>query len=91
MKSFTVVSKIFPHIKADDVLAVPEPPTSNTPFCWKAVLEWTGFGWSKIALTKKSVLHESTVGSNNCENLKPFYGDGCHFYGVINFHYAFPS
>ncbi len=39
-----VVSKVFPHIKTDDVLAVPEPPTNNTPFCWKAVLECTGFG-----------------------------------------------
>lgn len=65
LKSFTVVSKVFPHINTEDVLAVPEPPTNKTPFCWKAVLEWTGRGWSKIEFTKKSVLQESTVGSKS--------------------------
>lgn len=65
-------SNEFPHIKTDEVLAVPEPPTSKTAFCWKAVVEYVGLGCSNIELTNKSVLHESTVGSSSWENFKPF-------------------
>jgi|JI61114C2RNA_FD_contig_31_1849657_length_472_multi_2_in_0_out_0_1 hypothetical protein len=43
LNNLTVVSKVFPHINTEEVFAVPDPPTSNTAFCWKAVLEWTGF------------------------------------------------
>jgi len=39
LNNLTVVSKVFPHINTEEVLAVPDPPTNNTEFCWNAVLE----------------------------------------------------
>ena len=83
LKSWTVESNLDDHIKTDEVFAVPDPPINKTPFWTKDVDEWIGLGWFKTEFVIYSVLHESSVGINNCENFKPFVGSGFHFYGVI--------
>ena len=84
-------SNLDAHIKTEDVLAVPEPPINKTPFWTKAVEEWIGLGWPRTEFTIYYVLHESNVGSNNWENLKPFVGSGFHFSGVMILYYTLLS
>jgi hypothetical protein len=62
LKSCTAGSNLSAHISTEEVLAVPDPPISRTPFWTKAVEECVGLGWVKILLTRYSTLKESKVG-----------------------------